>query len=197
MFERSESCERSELITKNNSNTKSKPEFYGYMITIKNNTCPRKVKDRDNEWLRQATATNFIMAKCKHELAKQAYELDSLDNLHLHTVVVSHKITNREWIVNKLKAELPDYKTYHIHIQVANDPSHFVKMLKYLNDDEDLKRQTLEKFLSIHSQKKKKTEAQIIAEVDASSEDNPLDFGLEETTEEKNQFMAMIHDCCA
>jgi len=160
----------------------NKPEFLGYMITVKNNTAPKKVKDRENEWLRQATATNYIMAKCKHVLAKQAYELDSQNNLHLHTVVVSHKITNREWIVNKLKSELPDYKTYHIHIQPATDPNHFVKMLHYLNDDEILKRQTLERYLTLHKSTTRKTEAQIIAELEDS--DNPLDFGIEPTPEE-------------
>lgn len=99
---------------------------YYYMVTIKNNTSPKKEYTNYQRYLSQA---NKLFLRGFHHV-KSALELDSKDQLHLHIVCYHDKNINRVKMSNYLKTF---EKTFTHDIRQIVTSNHYYNALKYLN----------------------------------------------------------------
>lgn len=99
---------------------------YYYMVTIKNNTSPKKEYTDPKRYCLQA---NRLFLKGFHHI-KSAFELDSKDQLHLHLILRHDKNIHRVNTSNYLKSF---EKTFVHDIKPIETDLHLTNALAYLN----------------------------------------------------------------
>lgn len=102
------------------------PLKYYFMVTIKNNTSPKKQYTEPNRICLQVN--RLLLKGFKH--IKSAFELDSKGQLHLHMVCYHDKNINR---VNNSK-NLKQFEPTFVHdIKQIEDFRHYMYAINYLN----------------------------------------------------------------
>ena len=102
------------------------PSFNYFMVTIKNNTSPKKQYTDPNRYCIQA---NRLFLKGFHHI-KSAFELDSKDQLHLHLILKHPKNINRV----KTSQYLKQFESTFCHdIKPIETIDHYNNALAYLN----------------------------------------------------------------
>lgn len=98
---------------------------YYYMVTIKNNTSPKKLYTMPDRYTQQA---NRLLLKGFHHV-KSAFELDSKLQLHLHMIVRSDKNVHRV----KTSQFLKQYEPTFVHdIKPIESLNHLYNAYNYL-----------------------------------------------------------------
>lgn len=99
---------------------------YYYMVTIKNNTSPKKEYTDPNRYTMQA---NRLLIRGFHHI-KSAFELDSKDQLHFHMVCYHEKNINRV-VTSKFLKQFE--KTFCHDIKPIETKAHLMNAYDYLD----------------------------------------------------------------
>lgn len=122
-------------LSSNGSHTVS-PDFYYYMITVKNNNNPQTVNGFTTvRQIDELMIKIYKLAKC--EEMKEAYELDSKGQIHGHSVVYSKKILNPIWLNKYIKRDCPEYKSWMINVSIIKDGYHLQNCINYLDTSQN------------------------------------------------------------
>lgn len=108
------------------------PDFYYYLITIKNNKSPETIGGFDT-FREFGELMHKILILTKSAEIKSAFELDSKNQLHEHVVVYSKKIINPIWLNKYIKADMPYFKSWMINVSFIKDGYHLQNSINYLD----------------------------------------------------------------
>lgn len=112
------------------------PNFYYYMITLKNNANP--TTERGFTLVRTLDELMVkIMRLTKSAEIKSAYELDTHQQLHVHTLVYTKKVINPIWLNKYIKRDNPEYSSYMINTQLIQDGYHLQNCERYLDPEQN------------------------------------------------------------